>query len=431
MALRQMNQKLLRSVLKQGLRLLVPHADEDAALQAAEKLYCEQILPSTATMNRTRIRAEVSDMLRWRERWQNMVPHCTIYHGLDASQHRSESYEVLLGRTIRHEDFGNLHMAITMLESFHEIVDPDERKGLYSEEKGLMDEIKNLWIDKMFPICHVGASEGNLAKRASVVAHTVRLECGSFKQTADVVRCFGYGLTDEGVESAVSAVDPTTPLESLIPWFKDCEDDKKDSAFEEEDCAAPVQNSETPCFYLSNCLAVSGLLHIISLATKNLKNVLKLWAPNIFALTCICDVFNRVSFKLKLLERCCYNRPPIGPVFGQKIKAFSAYVDEDGWGTVANAIRKVLGIEVEALWGWNMAAMIGNYDHTKELATNATNDEKLEHSFCKKVVHANSYINNRFLGMAAGDERCWKCTVESLILGRVLLMSLGCAEHCL
>ncbi len=94
----------------------------------------------------------------------------------------------------------------------------EDRRQTFKEEKELMDLISSLWDDKVWPV--VVSPEGKVVRKASTLAHMVRLEAGSFKQTCQISKVMKYGLTDEGTEACVSNVKPL-PVKSLIPWFHD------------------------------------------------------------------------------------------------------------------------------------------------------------------------------------------------------------------
>ena len=67
----------------------------------AERVLVDKMLPSKATLNRTRLRADLADMLRWRELWKELVPDCTILVGFDSSVYRSRAYEVFVATIVK------------------------------------------------------------------------------------------------------------------------------------------------------------------------------------------------------------------------------------------------------------------------------------------------------------------------------------------
>ena len=116
MQLRQMSAKHMKQVVKFGLKLAVPHENEDVAVKCAEEQLQKTLLPSKSTLNRTRGRLEVCKMLEEQMNWTKILEAgVTVWWGIDGSPHGHLNYEVGIGRVLKHDDAPQLHCAVCCL----------------------------------------------------------------------------------------------------------------------------------------------------------------------------------------------------------------------------------------------------------------------------------------------------------------------------
>ena len=118
MNLRQMKTSQLMVALKMGLKLASPKCDETVAMERVQQLFAKKMLPSKSTLNRTRERADIAEMIRWQRLWEKLLEQrVTVWPGWDSSPHRHRHLEVIACKYATRNELLNIHVCLMILDN--------------------------------------------------------------------------------------------------------------------------------------------------------------------------------------------------------------------------------------------------------------------------------------------------------------------------
>ena len=102
--------------LKMGLKLASPKCDETVAMERVQQLFANKMLPSKSTLNRTRERADIAEMIRWQRLWEKLLEQrVTVWPGWDSSPHRHRRLEVIARKYATRNELLNIHVCFMIL----------------------------------------------------------------------------------------------------------------------------------------------------------------------------------------------------------------------------------------------------------------------------------------------------------------------------
>ena len=104
--------------LKMGLKLASPKCDETVAMERVQQLFAKKMLPRKSTLNRTRERADIAEMIRWQRLWEKLLEQrVTVWPGWDSSPHRHRHLEVIACKYATRNELLNIHVCLMILDN--------------------------------------------------------------------------------------------------------------------------------------------------------------------------------------------------------------------------------------------------------------------------------------------------------------------------
>eukprot|EP00969_Alexandrium_andersonii_P105159 4640180-Alexandrium_andersonii.AAC.1 len=107
---------------------------------------------------------------------------------------------------------------------------------------------------------------------------------------------------------------------------------------------------------MSRSLLVPGMLHILSNAVQDLRDVMPGWGDWVAGLKHVCTLLRKPWSKDRLLQTC-FAQPPASLHRGL-YQHFSGQVYEARWGTVTDAVEQLLPLEPSLRFFWSADAFL-------------------------------------------------------------------------
>ena len=164
--------------------------------------------------------------------------------------------------------------------------------------------------------------------------------------------------TDQGTERILSTFGKV-PLDDLVPWAKSCVDTLMQHGGAQGCDDGPEVSANVVAQHMvdtSSCLNFPGVLHVIHLVTRDLKNSVPEFSKFVDDLTQVSRLLSKKHYFQRFLSTCC--NPQGDERAGLFRSAFttrsltSLRVFEGRWGSVANSIIQLGSLEgaLRATW---------------------------------------------------------------------------------
>ena len=229
-------------------------------------------------------------------------------------------------------------------------------------------------VKHVLPALQLGFGRTDVGHNYYILMHFLELLAPSMAKLPELVRCLFTLTSDYGVESAVPRVLHLTVGE-VFPYMRandyigDGEEHPRGSAAsnrDEDDFAVPPADQD-PDFapdlphrrHLQakldlTTVEVSGLLHIISNAGKDLVKVMDGYRDATDRLQKVSNML-RVKETKERLQETCFGLSPVGQaMFDRSIRRFHGECYPERWGTVAHCVLQMTAELKAALdFGWD------------------------------------------------------------------------------
>lgn len=289
-------------------------------------------------------------------------------------------------------------------------------------------------VRHVLPAVQLGFGRCEVGHKFCILMHVLKLLAPSIAKLPQLVRCLCVLTSDYGVESVVPRVLPVTVRE-VFPYMQAsdciCDDEAQPPVAngDEDDFEVPPV-AQDPDFApdlehkrhleakldLSATVEVSGLLHIISNASKDLVKVMVVYKDATERLQRVSNVLRVKETKERLMETC-FSTSPVGQaLYDRCIRQFSGECYPERWGTVATCILQMTKELKSALdYGWD----VNKYTFGKDPSKPEQVDHEADHQARIDVVDE-----------TLTDEYWWQYWFMLARIAKVLHAALIWAEGC-
>ena len=213
-----------------------------------------------------------------------------------------------------------------------------------------MSDLLRMQIQKedLTPVA-LASKRTTLAHKMHALLHAMYLRTPSWATVARCMHCISCWTSDQGTERLLCQF-PSMPLGELFRWEDGpaAEEDEDMLPFPQEAAARPKVNEHVPALELGTSLYMPGLLHIISNATKNLRQSMRDMDYFLKGLALVAQLLGKQHYRERYVNTCLNCLPgPEKQLYMdklQEVKMAGVHVYENRWGTVVDAVFKVRDI---------------------------------------------------------------------------------------
>ena len=348
----------------------------------------------------------------------------------DASPQGGRDYELLFLNILPRAKLPDLYDDIRALEGLCRM-GIEERIRYADQEKELFERIQDAITTHTAPpvLLGGGKSRSTLAIKFRAVLHALFLIGGPFSMLEKLLKGIHTWTSDFGTEAGFSLIEPVA-LKKIFDYLEAPGGvEEPDMApleredLEEPDFAAPAGVAPAPqqpadeVADVTGSVLAPGLLHIIHNSTLDLAKCMQHFRGVVYKLKKVCKMLSSKEGSDRLLQLCFDT--PVGKALSRELAKFHASVYEERWGTVANAVLKILDVRVALCHGWNLQKFLMGVGRFKPL--DVTDDDP-DHDMRPDVI--DEAVNSTFFWSYLQMLR-----KVALLLMRLMDWAEGCSCH--
>ena len=285
---------------------------------ALQDMLSQALLPSPATISRSKLFIDVTFMLFMRTRVADLLKEGSCFYLLlDSSPQGNQNWEMMEWCGVRGSCLQEVFRVFQDQMKLSSVQPSDLTRDQLQEAAACLDVIRNGQLHHVLPPVALGIRRASLLDKVHAVLHGLRLECSSFADVQLLLQHTSSVTADLGTEAELSQVEIN--VGSMFPYWSDS---SGVSTFElSEDAGAvepePTGSAEpavavgapsTNTVSFRSCLFVPGLFNILDGATHTLLNSSEIW-PEVKPLYESTVRFFHHAHYRRFFTSCCLSDP--------------------------------------------------------------------------------------------------------------------------